>query len=145
GRGDGRPPGRARPALRRSLGTCASARAIRERRPGVGAVRTRHTPPGAGGHSRRRVDHRPAAAPRPAPLRPVPRGRGSRHEPGVCLTGARMDAVELLIRKVRPNAVVPVRGYSGDAGLDLTSCDRVELAPGERALVSTGLAVAIPE
>jgi dUTP pyrophosphatase len=56
-----------------------------------------------------------------------------------------MDAVELLIRKVRPNAVVPVRAYSGDAGLDLTSCDRVELAPGERALVSTGLAVAIPE
>jgi dUTP pyrophosphatase len=38
-----------------------------------------------------------------------------------------------------------VRAYSGDAGLDLTSCDRVELAPGERALVPTGLAVAIPE
>lgn len=61
------------------------------------------------------------------------------------MTDARMDAVELLIRKVRPNAVVPVRAYSGDAGLDLTSCDRVELAPGERALVPTGLAVAIPE
>jgi dUTP pyrophosphatase len=40
---------------------------------------------------------------------------------------------------------VPVRAYSGDAGLDLSSCDRVELAPGERALVPTGLAVAIPE
>ena len=46
---------------------------------------------------------------------------------------------------MRPNAVVPVRAYSGDAGLDLASCDRVELAPGERALVPTGLAVAIPE
>src|SRR5207302_153303 len=34
---------------------------------------------------------------------------------------------------------------SGDAGLDLSSCERVELAPGARALVSTGLAVAIPE
>jgi len=51
----------------------------------------------------------------------------------------------LQIQKVRPNAVVPVRAYSGDAGLDLSSCDRVELAPGERALVPTGLAVAIPE
>jgi dUTP pyrophosphatase len=61
------------------------------------------------------------------------------------LNDAGAGAVELLIRKVRPNAVVPVRAYSGDAGLDLTSCDRVELAPGERALVPTGLAVAIPE
>jgi dUTP pyrophosphatase len=41
--------------------------------------------------------------------------------------------------------VVPGRAYSGDAGLDLSSCERVELAPGERALVPTGLAVAIPE
>jgi len=38
-----------------------------------------------------------------------------------------------------------VRAYSGDAGLDLAACERVELAPGARALVSTGLAVAIPE
>jgi dUTP pyrophosphatase len=41
--------------------------------------------------------------------------------------------------------VVPRRAYSGDAGLDLSSCERVELGPGERALVPTGLAVAIPE
>jgi dUTP pyrophosphatase len=40
---------------------------------------------------------------------------------------------------------VPARAYRGDAGLDLTACTRVELAPGERALVPTGLAVAIPE
>ncbi len=46
---------------------------------------------------------------------------------------------------MRPNAVVPVRAYPGDAGLDLSSCERVELAAGERALVPTGLAVAIPE
>ena len=61
------------------------------------------------------------------------------------MAGTRAGSVELLIRKVRPNAVVPVRAYSGDAGLDLASCDRVALAPGERALVPTGLAVAIPE
>ena len=38
-----------------------------------------------------------------------------------------------------------MRAYSGDAGLDLAACERVELGPGERALVPTGLAVAIPE
>jgi dUTP pyrophosphatase len=53
--------------------------------------------------------------------------------------------IELPIRRLRPDAVVPARAYSGDAGLDLSSCERVELAPGERALVPTGLAVAIPE
>jgi dUTP pyrophosphatase len=41
--------------------------------------------------------------------------------------------------------VLPGRAYAGDAGLDLSACERVELAPGERALVPTGLAVAIPE
>lgn len=41
--------------------------------------------------------------------------------------------------------MLPSRAYPGDAGLDLVSCERVELAPGERALVGTGLAVAIPE
>jgi dUTP pyrophosphatase len=40
---------------------------------------------------------------------------------------------------------VPERAYEGDAGLDLSSCERLELGPGERALVPTGLAVAIPE
>jgi dUTP diphosphatase len=53
--------------------------------------------------------------------------------------------IELPIQKLRPDAVVPGRAYSGDAGLDLSSCERVELAPGKRALVPTGLAVAIPE
>ena len=53
--------------------------------------------------------------------------------------------IELPIKRLRPDAVVPGRAYSGDAGLDLSSCERVELAPGERALVPTGLAVAIPE
>ena len=53
--------------------------------------------------------------------------------------------IELPIQKLRSNAVVPVRAYSGDAGLDLSACERVELAPGQRALVPTGLAVAIPE
>ena len=40
---------------------------------------------------------------------------------------------------------MPERAYEGDAGMDLSACGRVELAPGERALVPTGLAVAIPD
>src|SRR6059058_2921043 len=43
------------------------------------------------------------------------------------------------------DAVLPGRAYAGDAGFDLTACERVELAPGARALVPTGLAVAIPD
>ena len=53
--------------------------------------------------------------------------------------------VRLEIKKVRDSAVVPARAYAGDAGMDLAACERVELAPGARALVSTGLAVAIPD
>jgi dUTP pyrophosphatase len=52
---------------------------------------------------------------------------------------------EVVFRRLREDAIVPTRAYEGDAGLDLASCERVELGPGERALVSTGVAVAIPE
>ena len=52
--------------------------------------------------------------------------------------------IELPIQKVRPDAVVPARAYAGDAGLDLAATERIELRPGERAVVPTGLAVAIP-
>ena len=53
--------------------------------------------------------------------------------------------VRLEVKKVRDSAVVPARAYAGDAGMDLAACERVELAPGARALVPTGLAVAIPD
>ena len=53
--------------------------------------------------------------------------------------------IELAVQRLRADAVLPERAYSGDAGLDLSACERVELAPGERAVVGTGLAVAIPE
>jgi len=52
---------------------------------------------------------------------------------------------ELLIQRLRDDAIVPVQAYAGDAGLDLAACDRVEIGAGERALVGTGLAVAIPQ
>jgi dUTP pyrophosphatase len=40
--------------------------------------------------------------------------------------------------------VLPRQAYPGDAGLDLAACEHVVLGPGERAVVSTGVAVAIP-
>jgi dUTP pyrophosphatase len=53
--------------------------------------------------------------------------------------------IELAVRRLRPDAQLPTRAYAHDAGIDLSACERVELGPGERALVPTGLAVAIPE
>jgi dUTP pyrophosphatase len=53
--------------------------------------------------------------------------------------------IKLPIQRLRPDAVLPGRAYAGDAGLDLSACERVELEPGERAVVGTGVAVAIPE
>jgi dUTP pyrophosphatase len=53
--------------------------------------------------------------------------------------------IELPVRRLRADATLPARAYAGDAGFDLTACERVELGPGERAGVPTGLAVAIPE
>ena len=53
--------------------------------------------------------------------------------------------IELPVVRLREEATLPGRAYAGDAGLDLATCDRLELGPGERAVVPTGLAVAIPE
>jgi dUTP pyrophosphatase len=52
--------------------------------------------------------------------------------------------IDLPIRRLRPDAVLPQRAYAGDAGFDLSACERVVLGPGERALVGTGLAIALP-
>jgi dUTP pyrophosphatase len=60
--------------------------------------------------------------------------------------GTTGDAViDLAVTRLREDAVLPTRAYAGDAGLDLVSCERHELGPGERAMVGTGIAVAIPE
>jgi dUTP pyrophosphatase len=53
--------------------------------------------------------------------------------------------IELPIRRLHDEAVLPTQAYAGDAGLDLAAAERVVLAPGERATVGTGLAVAIPD
>jgi dUTP pyrophosphatase len=40
---------------------------------------------------------------------------------------------------------MPVRAHEGDAGVDLCSAEDIELAPGQRRLVPTGIAVAVPQ
>jgi dUTP pyrophosphatase len=51
---------------------------------------------------------------------------------------------DLEVTRLRPDAILPARAYPGDAGLDLSACDPVVIAPGERVVVGTGVAVAIP-
>jgi dUTP pyrophosphatase len=53
--------------------------------------------------------------------------------------------VEVPVRRLDPGMPLPERAHPGDAGLDLRSAIDVEVAPGERTLVPTGLAVAIPD
>lgn len=51
----------------------------------------------------------------------------------------------LNFRKLDERATLPTRGSQASAGLDLYSIEAVSLEPGQRAIVRTGLAVAIPE
>jgi dUTP pyrophosphatase len=52
--------------------------------------------------------------------------------------------VEVLIRRVDPEAALPEYAHPGDAGADLVTMVDVVLAPGERVLVPTGIAIALP-
>ncbi len=56
-----------------------------------------------------------------------------------------MSGIELEVKRLDPEVDLPSYAYKGDAGLDLRSAEDVELKPLERRLVSTGIAVAIPE
>jgi len=53
--------------------------------------------------------------------------------------------MELPFKQLDPHAELPAQAHAGDAGLDLCSTIDVEVLPGERALVPTGLSVAIPD
>lgn len=54
-----------------------------------------------------------------------------------------MDQLRFI--RLRADAIVPTRAHAGDAGSDLYAVEAATLAPGERARVATGIAVAIPE
>jgi dUTP pyrophosphatase len=55
------------------------------------------------------------------------------------------DRLEVLIRRLDPGLPLPERAHPGDAGVDLYAASDVDLAPGERAVVPTGIAIALPD
>ncbi len=59
--------------------------------------------------------------------------------------GRGSGAVPLRIKRLRPDVELPSYAHPGDAGLDIRSAEDVVLRPGERALVSTGFTMALPE
>lgn len=52
--------------------------------------------------------------------------------------------MKLPVASLKPEAKLPTRAHSGDAGLDLFSCESAHIGPGERWSVGTGVAVEIP-
>ena len=53
--------------------------------------------------------------------------------------------VPVLIKRLDPDLPLPAPAHPGDAGLDLFAAAGVTLAPGERAVVPTGIAIALPD
>ena len=121
GRGARRAARAAGRALRRAVRAGAAADPVRRGRAPGRALRARHAGRRTGRPPRGRLRPRAAAAARSAAFRAVPdRRRG----------GADERVIELPIRRLHPDAVLPERAYAGDAGLDLAACERHELGPG---------------
>lgn len=53
--------------------------------------------------------------------------------------------MNIKVKKLHPDAIVPKIAHLGDAGCDLFAVEEVTLKPGERGQVPTGLALAIPD
>ena len=53
--------------------------------------------------------------------------------------------MKLRIRRLKPDALIPAYAHPGDAGLDLHACEDIALDPGVACLVSTGVAIELPE
>ncbi|HWG62051.1 MAG TPA: dUTP diphosphatase [Streptosporangiaceae bacterium] len=53
--------------------------------------------------------------------------------------------MDVLIKRLDPHLPLPSRAHPGDAGVDLFTAVDVELGPGQRALVPTGVAIALPD
>jgi len=56
-----------------------------------------------------------------------------------------VNTLEISIKRLHNDAIVPQLAHVTDAGADLYAIDDVVLQPGERALISTGIAMALPE
>ena len=53
--------------------------------------------------------------------------------------------MKIPVRRLDPDLPIPVYARSGDAGLDLLAAADMDIAPGDRTAIPTGIAVAIPE
>ena len=53
--------------------------------------------------------------------------------------------MDVLITRLDPGVPVPAYAHPGDAGVDLVTAEDLELGPGQRAVVPTGIAIALPE
>jgi dUTP pyrophosphatase len=81
--------------------------------------------------------------------------RKMRQRPDVALSSPCVPAVgssplphsqpDVLIKRLVPGVPLPSYAHPGDAGADLATAEDVELGPGERALVPTGIAIALPD
>ena len=56
-----------------------------------------------------------------------------------------MSQVNVNIKRLDPEVELPRYAYEGDAGLDIRANESVDIPPHERALISTGLAIALPD
>jgi dUTP pyrophosphatase len=56
-----------------------------------------------------------------------------------------LGKVDVLIKRLDPGLPLPQYAHAGDAGADLVAAEDVELPPGERAVVPTGMAIALPD
>ena len=91
------------------------------------------------------VDHPPAGTgpADPAPEHAAPQrleGPAGRQDP----EGAQRP-VEVLVRRLNPALPLPAYAHPADAGADLVAAEDVTLEPGRRAVVGTGLGIALPE
>lgn len=55
------------------------------------------------------------------------------------------EQLDVLVQRVDPDVALPRYAHPGDAGLDLVTTEAATLAPGERALLPTGIAIALPD
>lgn len=55
-----------------------------------------------------------------------------------------MPNMTVRFKQLSPQAILPAYAHPGDAGMDVCACEAVQIAPGHRALVKTGLAIELP-
>ncbi len=60
-------------------------------------------------------------------------------------TPAQPAPVQVLVHRLDPQLPLPAYALPGDAGADIVAAEDVTLAPGQRAVLPTGLAIAVPD